>query len=404
MSHPPLTSLARILATATAAAVVALCAPSARAAPVQVTFNPLGNSLGPSISADGQRIAFYSSGNLSGGNADNSFEIVVYDRASNSFTQVSNHPGGHMTGGNQVPQISADGQRVVFQSFQSGGGTAFFQTVLHDFGTGLSTPLTPLSNFGETNTLSGDGRTVAIATGNTGLRLYDVPGGTLGPVIAGNTFNNALSFDGRVLASEGFGRLDVLDRDTGAWRNIAPAGSGLNMRPDLSDDGRWLAYTATYDPLGLNADRNSEVFLFDLQNNQVRQLTQSTGGFFTQDQVSISGDGTRLAFVSQSNLLGTNADGNQEIFVYDLVDDVLNQITETTGFANYSLQPVLDRDGSTLAFLSAANLTGSNSGGVPQLFLMDLAPQGGGGNVPLPGTLPLVALAGAALALRRRRG
>jgi uncharacterized protein (TIGR03382 family) len=65
---------------------------------------------------------------------------------------------------------------------------------------------------------------------------------------------------------------------------------------------------------------------------------------------------------------------------------------------------VLDHDGSTLAFVSSANLAGGDTRGVPQLFLMDLAPQTGGGSVPLPGTLPLVALAGAVLALRRRRG
>lgn len=402
MPTPAPASLLRIVATAAAAAAVALWGPTAQAAPVQITSNTLGNTFGPSISADGQRIAFYSAANITGGNADHSFEIVVHDRATGGFTQVSNHTGGGLTGGAQSPSISADGQRVVFQRFENAGGFGFFQTQLFDFATGTTRSLTPLGGQFENSAISGDGQTVAIATGNTGLRLLDVPGGTLGAPVTGNTFNNALSFDGRVLASEGFGRLDVLDRDTGVWRNIAPANSGFNMRPDLSDDGRWLAFTSTYDPLGLNTDRNSEVFLVDLRANQVRQLTQSTGGFGTQDQVSISGDGTRLAFVSQADLLGTNADLNQEIFVYDLVDDVLNQITQTEGFSNYSLNPVLDADGSTLAFISAANLTGGNPRGLPQLFVMDLAPQGGG-SVPLPGTLPLVALAGAALALRRRR-
>jgi Tol biopolymer transport system component len=401
MPAPAPASLVRILATATAAAVVALLHPAAQAAPVQITSAGVGNTFGPSISADGQRIAFYSAANITGGNPDNSFEIVVYDRPGNRFTQISNHAGGGLTGGHQVPTISADGNRVVYQRFEIAGGFGFFQTQLHDLGTGVTQTLTPLASAGETNTLSGDGRTVAIATGNTGLRLYDVASGTLGPVIAGNTLSNALSFSGRVLASEGFGRLDVLDRDTGIWRNIAPAGSGFNMRPDLSDDGRWLAFTATYDPLGLNADRGSELFLVDLQDASVRQLTQSSAGAGSMDQVSLSGDGSRLAFVSIANLLGTNADGNQEVFVFDLLDDVLTQITQTTGFGNFSANPALDRDGSTLAFVSAANLTGGNPAGRPQLFLMDLAPQGGG-SVPLPGTLPLVALAGAGLLLRRR--
>jgi Tol biopolymer transport system component len=373
---------------------------------VQITRNASFNTFGPSISADGQRIAFFSAANITGGNPDNSFEIVVHDRASNDFTQVSNHTGGGLTGGHQSPQLSADGQRVVFQRFQTGGGTASFQTLLHDLGTGVSTPLTPLRNAFETSAFSGDGRTVAIASGNIGVRLFDVPGATLGPVIAGNTLSNALSFDGRVLASEGFGRLDVLDRDTGLWRNIAPAGSGFNLRPDLSDDGRWLAFTASYDPLGLNADRNGELFLVDLQSNQTRQITQTTGNAASHQQVSISGDGTRLAFISTTNPLGTNADGNQELFTYDVFDDVLTQLTVTSGSGAFSLQPSLNRDGTALAFVSAANLTGGNPGGVPQLFRFDLAPAGSGGSVPVPGTLPLLALAGGLLmaAARRRSG
>ncbi len=389
-----------ILAASLAAALVALAAAPAEAALVQITQNTRSNTFGPSISADGRHIAFYSAANITGGNADGSFEIHVYDRSTATFAQISNHAGGGLTGGHQVPHISADGQRVVYQSFTVTGTTASFQTVLHDRGTGLTRVLTPPAGAGETNGFSGDGNTVAIATGNTGLRLYDVASDTLGPVIAGNTFHNALSFDGQVLASEGFGRLDVLDRSTGAWQVIAPSGSGFNMRPDLSDDGRWLAFTSTYNPLGTNADRNSEVFLYDLHNDSVRQLTQSSGGS-SSAQVSLSGDGSRLAFASTADLLGTNADGNLEIFLLDLFDDTLTQVTQSIGSGSFNVEPALSGDGRTLAFISAANLTGHNAVGLPQLFVADLAPRVGG--VPVPGTLPLLALAGGMLVMGGRR-
>ncbi len=403
-AHPAdtrLPCLARILATAAAAMAVALMAMPAEAAPVQITSNTTGNTFGASVSADGQRIAFYSAANITGGNADNSFEIITYDRSTGAFAQISNHAGGGLTGGSQTPAISADGQRVVYQRFETIGGFGSFQSVLFDSSTGTSRNLTPLSTAFETSAFSGDGKTIAIATANIGLRLYDVPSGTLGPVIAGNTLDNALSFNGRVLASEGFGRLDVLDRDTGVWRNIAPAGSGFNMRPDLSDDGRWLAFTSTFDPLGLNSDRSGEVFLYDLQDNRMRQLTQSAGHAASNAQVSISGDGSRLAFVSSANLLGTNADGNQELFVFDLLDDTLTQITQTVGSGSYSVDPSFNADGTTLAFISAANLTGSNPAGLPQLFVMDLSPHGG--TVAAPGTLPLLGLAALGLLAVRRR-
>lgn len=394
--------LARILATAAAASAVAMLALPAEAAPVQITFAPSGNSLGASISADGQRVAFYSSGNITGANADQNFEIFLYDRATNTTAQISSSGPG-IFHGSQVPQISADGNRIVYQQFApTGTGSATFQTLLYDHRTGLTRSFAAPALFGETNTISGDGRTVLLATGNVGRQIFDVDTGAASPLIPGNSFNDALSFDGRILATEGFGRLDVLDRSTGVSRNIVPAGSGFNMRPDLSDDGRFLAFTSRYDPLGLNADRSAEVFVVDLFDNSVRQLTASGGGdAFANDQVTLSGDGTRLAFVSTANLLGTNADGNQEIFVYDLVDDVLTQVTQTVGSGNYNLNPSLDRDGRTLAWVSAANLTGTNSSGLPQLFLLDLDPRTG--SVPLPGTLPLLALAGLALVALRRR-
>ncbi len=403
-AHPAetrLASLARILATAAAASAVALLAVPAEAAPTQITFNPSGNTFGASVSADGQRIAFYSAGDITGDNADRNFEIFLYDRPTNAMTQVS-RSGPGIFHGSQVPQISADGNRILYQQFApTGTGSVTFQSLLYDHGTGLTRSFAGPALAGETNTLSGDGRTVLLATGNVGSQIFNADTGVAAPLIAGNTFNNALSFNGRVLAAEGFGRLDVLDRDTGVWRNIAPAGSGFNMRPDLSDDGRFLAYTSTYDPLGLNADRNSEVFVYDLQTNLVRQVTQSTAGFGSSDQVTLSGDGTRLAFVSVADPLGTNADGNQEIFLFDLVDDVLTQVTQTNGFASYNLNPSLDRAGRTLAWVSAANLTGTNPSGIPQLFVLDLDPRTAA--VPVPGTLPLLALAGVALLAVRRR-
>jgi Tol biopolymer transport system component len=381
---------------------VALLAVPAKAAPVQITFAPSGGAMNASISADGQRVAFYSSGNITGANADQNFEIFLYDRTTNSTTQVSNSGPG-MFHGSQVPQISADGNRIVYQQFApTGTGSATFQTLLYDHATGLTRSFAAPAVFGETNTISGDGRTVLLATGNVGRQIFNADTGTASPLIAGNSFNDALSFDGRILATEGFGRLDVLDRSTGVWRNIAPSGSGFNMRPDLSDDGRFLAFTSTYNPLGLNADRSAEVFVFDLFDNTVRQVTSSGGGdAYASDQVTLSGDGTRLAFVSTANLLGTNADGNQEVFFYDLVDNVLTQVTQTDGFRNYNLNPSLDRDGSTLAWVSAANLTGTNASGQPQLFMLDLDPRTG--SVPVPGTLPLLGLAGLALVAVRRR-
>lgn len=367
------------------------------AAPLQLSAGGVFNSFGASVSDDGKRVAFYSASNLTGGNADNSFEVFLYDRTSGSLSQVSHFAGGHLAGGNQAPSISGDGTRIAYQHFVTSGGTGFFQSQLYDATSAQTRTLTPLANFGETNELSRDGRTVAIATGNTGLRLYDVPGGTLGPVIAGNTLNTAMSRDGRMLALELFGRTELRDLSTGSTRSITPAGSGFNQRPDLSDDGRWLAFTASHDPLGLNADLSPEVFVYDTQLGTLRQITRSSGGFGTNADVSLSADGSRIAFTSTADLLGRNADLNQEIFVYDLLADRLTQVTETLG--SYSLEPSLSGDGRWLAFTSSADLAGGNPRGVAQVFLMELAPQ----DRPVPEPASWLLAAAALLGWRRKR-
>ncbi len=381
-------------------AVLAMASGGPQAAPVQITPSIGFNSFGPSLSDDGRKLAFYSASNITGGNADNSFEIHVYDRSTGAITQVSDFAGGHLTGGNQVPLISGDGNRLAYQHFNHGGSTATFQSVLFDHGTGTNTVVTPPATAGETNELSRDGRTLAINTGNLGVRLYDVTSGTLGAPIVPFAFNTALSRDGSRMAIEGFGRLDLLDRTTGTTRAVTPAGSGFNHRPDLSDDGHWLAFTSTYDPLGTNADRNPELFLFDVLTDTVRQLTHSMGDSFSNTDVSLSADGLRMVFTSQSDLVGGNADGNQEIFQYDVVEDRFTQLTNTAGQGLFSFDAAISGDGLTVAFVSSANVTGANPNRISQLFLQDLAPRATA--VPEPPALLLAAAALGALALRRR--
>lgn len=390
----------RCLATATAAAAALLASQALLAAPIQISGGPSGSGVGASVSDDGKRVAFYSASNLTGANADQSFEIFVYDRPTGTLSQVSQFAGGGLAGGNQVPWISGDGTRVSYQHFTISGGFGLFQSKLFDSSTNTTTTLTPMAQFGETNELSRNGNTVAIATGNTGLRLYDVPSGTLGPVIAGNTANTAMSRDASVLALEFFGRLEVRNRTLNTAVQITGNNAGFNMRPDLSDDGRWLAFSSTYNPLGTNADRNDEIFLYDLLNNSVRQITQSTGGFGTNGFVSLSADGTRLAFSSEANLLGTNADGNSEVYLYDLVEDHLTQITQTLGNGIFSLQPSISGDGQWLAFTSSANFAGTNPNRLQQVFLTELAPRVG--VVSEPGALGLAGLALGLLVARRR--
>jgi Tol biopolymer transport system component len=377
-------------------ALTALCG-LAHAAPLQLSSGNT-NSFGPSLSADGSRLAFYSASDLTGGNADRNFEVFVYDRAPAQLRQVTDLPGGIAVGGNQQPSLSGDGSRLVFQHFANSGGNAFFQTKSFDLDTSTFTTLTS-PGFFESSAISGDGKLIAVSTGNLGLRFYDVTTQSFSAVVMPAPFGFSMSGDGGRIAYEGFSQgVRLLDVASGTTTIVSPAGSGFNQGAALSADGDSLAFVSTFDPLGLNGDGNSELFRYDVLTQTLAQVTQTSAG--SAQGPSLSGDGSRIAFGSSANLTGGNADGNTEIFVYDLLAGSFLQLTDTLGA--FSSDAVLSEDGLSIAYVSTMNLNGANASGAFQVFMDVLAPQPPQ-DLPEPASLALAFLALGLLPAVRRR-
>jgi Tol biopolymer transport system component len=342
----------------------------AQAAPLQLTSGNR-NSFGPSLSADGSRLAFFSASNLTGGNADLNFEVFVYDRGSGQLRQITDQPGGALAGGNQEPSLSGDGSRLVFQHYVINGGNAPFQTQSYDLSTDTLTTLTLPGAF-ESSAISRDGNLIAVSTDNLGLRFYNTTTKTFSSVLMPAPLGFSMSGDGGRIAYEGFSQgVRLLDVATGTTTIISPQGSGFNQGPAISADGNSLAFVSTFDPLGLNADGNSELFRYDVVTQTLAQITHTSAG--GAQAASLSGDGSRIAFGSSADLTGGNADGNTEIFVYDLLAGSFLQLTDTLG--GFSASAVLSEDGLSIAYVSTMNLNGANPGRVPQVFLDELAPQ-----------------------------
>src|ERR1043165_6132599 len=91
--------------------------------------------------------------------------------------------------------------------------------------------------------------------------------------------------------------------------------------PAISQDGSRIAFASKDDPLGTNSDGNSEIFLFN--GARLIQVTSTTPGSSGDRgaigtfQPSISDDGRFIAFSSNRDLVSQNADNNLEIFVFD---------------------------------------------------------------------------------------
>jgi Tol biopolymer transport system component len=111
-----------------------------------------GWSYSPSISADGQVVAFYSEANNLVANDTNAlWDIFVHDRATGTTTAASFNCGGVPGDGASIlPSISSDGSIVVFSSladnFDSGDTNGFGDIFAHDLT--ISDPNASWNNYG----------------------------------------------------------------------------------------------------------------------------------------------------------------------------------------------------------------------------------------------------------------
>ena len=160
-------------------------------------------------------------------------------------------------------------------------------------------------------------------------------------------------------------------------RRAAPAfaqiGISRAVAPAVSQDGSRIAFASTEDLVGTNPDRNSEIFLFN--GTTVSQLTNTTpadistrvrdGNF----QPSITDDGSIIAFSSNRNLTGLNADHNFEVLTIDTTTGVITQITSSEEIAG-ATEAKISGDGSHVAFVRDGS---QGQGNTRDLVLYDRA-------------------------------
>ena len=180
----------------------------------------------------------------------------------------------------------------------------------------------------------------------------------------GININPSISGDGRIVAFEstediaGAGGADhfraIRANITNDPATFFQMGGTRAVAAAISQDGSRIAFASKDDPLGTNPDGNSEIFLFDgARLSQVTNTspgdiaTRVTNGNF---QPSISDDGRFIAFSSNRDLAGQNADGNLEIFIYDAVATTFTQLTNSSGIVGCS-DAKISGNGAKVAFV-----------------------------------------------------
>ena len=273
-----------------------------------------GTSERPSLSADGNRVAFNSSAaNLgNAGNPDNpdvdpQNDVFVRDLTTND-TFLASSPDGvpaPANGESRLAAIDADGTRVAFHSSAS------------DFGNGDSNATVDV----HVRDLSTND--TFYASRPTGTGAFSSPGTSAGATI--NADGNKVAFEGADLG-DGIG-IYLRDLDTNTTTLVSRDKDGNRIptfksgSPSISDDGTKVAFDAES---GLEAPEDTEssfdVFVRDLTTNTnvlVSRADGSAGANLTQpsDTPSISGNGRCVAFESRSPLTSLYS-GNDFVQVY----------------------------------------------------------------------------------------
>jgi Tol biopolymer transport system component len=171
-------------------------------------------------------------------------------------------------------------------------------------------------------------------------------------------------------------------------RNLAELAAG----PSIDGAGDLIAFSSDRNLTGQNADGNQELFVYSTTNSAFAQITSSVGGQGSYGP-KIDAAGDRIVFTSDGDLTGHNADRNAEIFLFDKTTPIIIQVTNSSGGLNRTLAGSINADGSRFVFSSDRDLTGQNADGGPEIFLYDLntstlsqitnAPGGGGSFGPL---------------------
>lgn len=328
-----------------------------------------GTGVGPgsaSISASGRYLAFASYARLIAADTNSRSDIYVHDLATGQLTIESLLPDSASSNGDSVrPSISADGRLVVFEAVGrlAGGHDLFPQVLLRDRRLGVTRVLSrspagePGNGVSGHPVISADGGVVAFESAATNLLpagesssvTIDVyvavlatggirpmsPGARAPQGTAGFSFSPALSGDGRYLA------FTVKSPSHGA-AGLGPAGPGTVASRS-------------------SAAVPAEVVVRDLVSGTTVSVSRRRDGRPANGRSylpAISGDGRYVAFVSDAtDLVEPDGNGASDIFLHDLqmrTTELVSRSRRGRSANGASSRPTLSRDARFIAFQSDA--------------------------------------------------
>jgi len=132
-----------------------------------------------------------------------------------------------------------------------------------------------------------------------------------------------------------------------------------------------IAFVSDEDPFGTNPDREEQIFSYDLGQDVLRQLTfEPMGTGITFMNFDITDSGSHVIFVTTDDITGGNPTNSSNIFMAPTDGGAVIQVTDNTlGFvANPQIGANFGGAGSVIVFYSESDLTGNNAAANREIF------------------------------------
>ncbi len=174
--------------------------------------------------------------------------------------------------------------------------------------------------------------------------------------------------------------VDLVSRASGV---TGAKGNDDSYRPQLSDDGRFVAFISAASNMHPDdSDGTPDIFVRDLQTGTTTLVSRASGAAGVKAngnayQIAISGDGRLVAFDSEATTLDPDdADTADDVYVRDLQTDTTTLVSRAAGGAKANAdtdRPALSAGGRFVAFTSqATNLHPDDADGALDVFVRDL--------------------------------
>ncbi|MBW4420628.1 MAG: DUF4347 domain-containing protein [Myxacorys californica WJT36-NPBG1] len=327
-----------------------------------------------SVSADGRYVVFTSKASeLAADDTNAAEDVFLRDLQTGETTLISrNHTGtASANAASFAPQISADGQYIVFSSTASNITVNDSNTVSDVFWYDR-----------KTNKMVLVSHTIAGVAGN---------GASLSPV---------LSTDGLFVAfvSSAPNLTDVTTsgKNIFIWNSATDTttlvsgnagGNGDSDSPVINGNGEYVVFTSAASNLvGGDTNNKKDIFVWNRSTNAIALVSQSSGGAIGNGDssvASISNDGKIIAFTSVASNLGGGTDSNNglDIFIRNLNTNTTTLVSANTS-GTYSagggdalnrfgaFNPMVSGNGEFVAFSSTfIDLTNNDSNNAEDVFV-----------------------------------